>query len=93
MHLCPTPLTSDPDAYPLSTPLIPPSTPGAMQVGGGASLTVGDDVDGFIMEVEEAHETAPRGQEGSVARLDVGVELQVLGQVLAFEQRLSGPQV
>lgn len=50
-----------------------------------------DDVDGFIVEVEEAHEAAPCGEEGSVARLDVGIKLQVFGQVVPFEQGLFRP--
>lgn len=36
---------------------------------------VSNDVDGFIVEVKEAHETAPDGEKGSVARFDVWVEL------------------
>lgn len=52
-----------------------------------------DDVNSFIVEVEEAHEAAPSREEGPVACLDVGVKLQVFGQVVSFEQGLFRPQV
>lgn len=52
-----------------------------------------DDVDGLIMEVEETHYTPPGREEGSVTRLNVGVELQVLGDVFPVQQGLFRPQM
>lgn len=52
-----------------------------------------DNVDGLIMEVEEAHNTAPSREQRPVAGLNVGIELQVLGNFFSVEKRFSGPNV
>lgn len=49
-------------------------------------LTVGEDVDGLVVEVEEGMHAAPHALHGPVAGEDVGVELQVPGHVVPLEQ-------
>lgn len=49
-------------------------------------LTVGEDIDGLVVEVEEGMHAAPHALHGPVAGEDVGVELQVPGHVVPLEQ-------
>lgn len=45
-----------------------------------------DDIDGLIVQVEEAVNAAPDGEQRPVPGEDVGVELQVSGHVLPVQQ-------
>jgi hypothetical protein len=52
----------------------------------GCELTVGEDIDGLVVEVEEGMHAAPHALHGPVAGEDVGVELQVPGHVVPLEE-------
>lgn len=56
-------------------------------------LTVSQDVDGFVVQVEEAVHAAPEVEQRPVAREDVGVELQVRRHVAETQQGSATPEL